>query len=132
MSALDSAHTALALGCQTLVVARMSAADERPRHRGISHHTLTVLDLLLASVIVALPAALDVQRLACVTRHDWRRTSVDLPAFAGSGLATRIMGRTLTEDPLFFAAALAAGGVLAEAAATRRQVASAAHERTGD
>src|SRR5438105_5445579 len=58
MSALDSAHTALALGCPTLLVARMSSADERSRHRGISHHTLTVLDLLLAPVIVGLPAGM--------------------------------------------------------------------------
>src|SRR4029077_13580163 len=50
MSALDSAHAALALGASTLLVARMSSSDERARHRGISHHTLTVLDLLLAPV----------------------------------------------------------------------------------
>ena len=36
MSALDSAHTAIALGARTLLVARMSSADERPRHRGLS------------------------------------------------------------------------------------------------
>ncbi len=58
MQALDSAHTALALGAPTLVVARMSSADPRPRHRGISHHTLTVLDLLLEPVTVALPAGI--------------------------------------------------------------------------
>ncbi len=58
MSALDSAHAALALGAPTLLVARMSSADERARHRGISHHTLTVLDLLLAPVSVALPAGM--------------------------------------------------------------------------
>jgi hypothetical protein len=58
MYALDSAHTALALGAPTLVVARMSSADSRPRHRGISHHTLTVLDLLLEPVTVALPAGI--------------------------------------------------------------------------
>ena len=58
MSALDSAHAALALGCRTLLVARMSSADPRGRHRGISHHTLTVLDLLLAPVIVSLPAGM--------------------------------------------------------------------------
>jgi hypothetical protein len=58
MHALDSAHTALALGAPTLVVARMSSADPRPRHRGISHHTLTVLDLLLEPVTVALPAGI--------------------------------------------------------------------------
>ncbi len=59
MSALDSAHAALALGCApTLLVARMSSGDPRARHRGISHHTLTVLDLLLAPVTVALPAGM--------------------------------------------------------------------------
>jgi len=56
MAALDSAHVSLALGCPTLLVARMSCGDERVRHRGISHHTLTVLDLLLDPVTVALPA----------------------------------------------------------------------------
>jgi hypothetical protein len=58
MVALDSAHVALALGCPTLLVARMSSGDERERHRGISHHTLTVLDLLLEPVTVALPAGM--------------------------------------------------------------------------
>ena len=58
MSALDSAHAALALGCPTLLVARMSSGDDRARHRGISHHTLTVLDLLLEPVTVALPAGM--------------------------------------------------------------------------
>jgi len=58
MSALDCAHAALALGAPTLLVARMSCGDERERHRGISHHTLTVLDLLLAPVAVALPAGM--------------------------------------------------------------------------
>ncbi len=58
MAALDSAHVALALGCPTLLVARMSSGDERPRHRPISHHTITVLDLLLEPVTVALPAGM--------------------------------------------------------------------------
>ncbi|HLH13354.1 MAG TPA: DUF3866 family protein, partial [Solirubrobacteraceae bacterium] len=44
MVALDSAHVALALGCPTLLVARMSSGDRRSRHRGLSHHSLTVLD----------------------------------------------------------------------------------------
>ncbi|HEV3095096.1 MAG TPA: DUF3866 family protein [Solirubrobacteraceae bacterium] len=58
LHALDSAHAALALGAPTLLVARMSSADSRPRHRGVSHHTLTVLDLLLQPVTVALPAGI--------------------------------------------------------------------------
>ena len=145
MAALDSAHVALALGCPTLLVARMSTSDERERHRGISHHTLTVLDLLLEPVTVALPAGmrspvgadlraglgavfggsmparpaltLDVERPVRITRHDWRRASVDLPAYAASGLSSETMGRGLTEDPLFFGAALAGGTALAELAA---------------
>ncbi len=58
MEALDSAHVALALGCRTLLVARISSGEARARHRGISHHTLTVLDLLLQPVTVALPAGM--------------------------------------------------------------------------
>jgi hypothetical protein len=142
LSALDNAHAALALGCSALLVARMSSGDPRTRHRGISHHTLTVLDLLLAPVTVALPAGmrspvgadlraglgsvfggampsrpgleLDVERPARITRHDWRRAKVDLPAYAVSGLSAQTMGRGLLQDPLFFGAALAAGGALAE------------------
>jgi Protein of unknown function (DUF3866) len=114
MAALDSAHTALALGCSTLLVARMSSGDPRARHRPISHHTLTVLDLLLEPVTVALPAGLEIERPARIARHDWRAVPVDLPAYAASDLPAETMGRDLTEDPLFFGAALAAGTVLAE------------------
>ena len=108
LQALDSAHTALALGCEALVVARMSSTDLRARHRGLSHHTRTVLDLLLAPVSVAAPAGHDVGDPG---RHDWRAGAADLDGYASSGLPNRSMGR---EDPLFFAAALAAGAVLAD------------------
>ncbi len=47
MAALDTAHAALALGMPTLLSPRLSEGDPRPRHRGLSHHTRTVLDLLL-------------------------------------------------------------------------------------
>jgi Protein of unknown function (DUF3866) len=142
--ALDCAHTALALGCQTVLIARMSSGDPRPRHRGISHHTLSVLELVLEPVTVALPAGmrspvgtelraglgavygggasqrpqleLDVERPARIARHDWRRAPVDLPALSASGLPASTMGRGLTEDPLFFGAALAGGAVLGEIA----------------
>jgi hypothetical protein len=107
LEALDSAHTALALGCRTLLVPRMSATDLRARHRGLSHHTSTVLDLLLAPVAVAVPAG---HAPAHGDRHEWIECATDLEGYAASGLPTRSMGR---EDPLFFAAALAAGGALA-------------------
>jgi hypothetical protein len=117
MAALDSAHATLALGCPTLVVARMSSADPRERHRGVSHHTRTVLELLLAPVVVALPAeaSAGADGLGALgDRHDVRRVEVDLEGYAASGLPARTMGRDLHEDPLFFAAALAAGYALAE------------------
>ncbi len=108
LQALDSAHAALALGCPTLIVPRMSSTDTRERHRGISHHTRTVLDLLLAPVIVAIPA--EGPEPPRDDRHDWRALRADLDGYTASGLPTRSMGR---EDPLFFAAALASGAALA-------------------
>ena len=108
MAALDSAHTALALGCRTLLVPRISSSDLRARHRGLSHHTSTVLDLLLAPVAVAVPAGHAPQR---GDQHEWIEREVDLAGYAASGLPMRSMGR---EDPLFFEAALAAGGALAD------------------
>ena len=109
LQALDSAHTALALGCPTLVVARMSSSDLRARHRGLSHHTRTVLDLLLAPVAVAVPTGDDAAEHDD-DRHDWLRCEVDLDAYLQTTLPSRSMGR---EDPLFFASALAAGAALA-------------------
>jgi hypothetical protein len=108
LEALDSAHTALALGCRTLLVPRMSSSDLRARHRGLSHHTSTVLDLLLAPVAVAVPQGHVPER---GDHHDWIECGTDLDGYAASGLPTRSMGR---EDPLFFAVALAAGGALAD------------------
>jgi hypothetical protein len=108
LQALDSAHTALALGCPTLLVARMSSTDGRERHRGISHHTRTVLELLLRPVVVAIPQS--ERELPGHARHDWRALPTDLAGYGSSGLPTRSMGR---EDPLFFAASLAAGTALA-------------------
>lgn len=110
LQALDTAHTALALGCPTLLVARMSSTDARARHRGLSHHTRTVLELLLRPVVVAVPRDADPPGDG---RHDTRVLDTDLEGYTASGLPTRSMGR---EDPLFFAAALAAGTALADIA----------------
>jgi hypothetical protein len=93
-----------------------------------------VLELLLAAVRVPVPevelegwpladsealeggsrhATLDALIAACEDRHDLAVEQVDLASYAGSGLPTQTMGRGLTEDPLFFAAPLAAGGAVA-------------------
>lgn len=116
MAALDSAHAALALGLPTLLSPRLSEADPRKRHRGVSHHTLTVMELLLGGVGVSVPAGNPeaASRLADAAgdRHQLHEAPADLEGYAASGLPARTMGRGIEEDPLFFAAALAAGAAL--------------------
>lgn len=117
MAALDNAHAALALGLPTLISPRLSESDPRDRHRGVSHHTLTVLELLLGGVGVAVPAGNPeiATKLAGAAgdTHKLHEAQPDLAGYAVSNLPARTMGRAIEEDPLFFAAALAAGQVLA-------------------
>lgn len=107
MLAADSAHTALALGCPTAMVVRASSGDARERHRGISHHTRTVLELLLAPVTIGIGP--DAPRVSEFERHRVVESRPDLDSYARSGLPSITMGRELSEDPLFFEAALAGG-----------------------
>jgi hypothetical protein len=136
LAALDNAHAALALRLSTLLSPRLSGSDPRPRHRGLSHHTTAVLELLLNSVRVPvpeialegwptggqgpdeadLPSVLDALHRACDDRHDVAVEPVDLEGYGTSGLPVETMGRTLAEDPLFFAAPLAGGAAVAKAA----------------
>jgi hypothetical protein len=117
MVVLDSAHAALSLRLPTILSPRLSAADPRDRHRGLSHHTATVLDLLLAPVTVAVPEGEEEIAARIETAgggsHPVFPAAVDLDGYAASGLPTATMGRSITEDPLFFAAPLAAGRLLA-------------------
>ncbi|MGI9557283.1 MAG: DUF3866 family protein [Solirubrobacterales bacterium] len=132
MAALDSAHAALALGAPTLISPRLSSGDSRPRHRGLSHHTATVLQMLLADVRVVVPSleaseratiggadaseAIEQVRAACGERHELVAELADLDGYAATELSSTTMGRGIDEDRLFFAAALAAGRALAQAA----------------
>ena len=111
LAALDSAHTAHALGCRTQLVPRISSSDLRARHRGLSHHTSTVLDLLLAPVAVAVPAGHAPQR---DDQHEWIEREADLAGYAASGLPATTMGRSIKEDEPFFTSALAGGVLLGE------------------
>ena len=49
---------------------------------------------------------------ACGGRHALVEAPADLAAYAETGLPARSMGRSLEEDPLFYAAPLAAGAAL--------------------
>jgi len=115
MAALDSAHAALSLNLPTLISPRLSSSDPRDRHRGLSHHTRTVLDLLLAPVTVAIPEQEpDLATTLEAFEHQVEEVPVDLDGYAAAALPTTTMGRSLQDDPLFFAAPLAAGHLLAE------------------
>ena len=118
LAALDTAHVALAFGLETLLAPRMSSGDPRERHQGVSHHTETVLSLLLREVRVPSPDPAPAElRAACEGRHRIDlREEVALEDYVESGLPATTMGRGIDEDPLFFAAALAAGDALAAAA----------------
>jgi hypothetical protein len=117
IAALDSAHAALSLGLPTLISPRLSSTDPRDRHRGLSHHTRTVLNLLLASVTVVIPE--DEHEIAAALEpfdHHQVQAPADLAGYAAADLPATTMGRSIEDDPLFFAAALASGTHLARVA----------------
>src|SRR4051812_644123 len=89
LAAAEAANAALALGGVPVIAVRASAADERERHRGVSHHTEAVLTLVRGEPVVAQDG------------EGWRE--------ACEGLPLSHMGRGPNEDPQFFAAAYAAG-----------------------
>jgi hypothetical protein len=91
VAAAIAVNAAAALGGRPVLAPRVSGADPRERHRGVSHHTRAVLDLCLAEP--AVPGDLE--------PDDWRE--------ACEGLPLAHMGRGPDDDPAFFAAAYAAG-----------------------
>ena len=122
LAALSNAHAALALGCEVAIVPRLSSGDERERHRGLSHHTETVLATLLRPVRVAVPAGVSLPSGGALELaiahggHDGVRLDVSdlVEAYLSSGLPSRTMGRSLEEDRDFFLSALAGGALLAD------------------
>lgn len=100
---------------------RISFADPRPRHRILSHHTLSALRMgALVRVTIAVPK-LRPERLEVLLerlksagldeRHDIRvvDASSTIPTLDKFGLKVTTMGRSMSEDPDFFEAAGAAG-----------------------
>lgn len=106
-----------ALGGEPVLAVRASSADPRPRHRGISHHTTSVARLTLSSPwVAAVPdEARSLPGVVC------RAVSPPEPAavMASTGLSVTTMGRDLSDDPVFFAAAVAAGAVAVDLIARR-------------
>jgi Protein of unknown function (DUF3866) len=104
LAVAEAANAAIALGGRPVVAARVSQADGRERHRGLSHHTRTALGLCLGAVTVAWPEGLappDDLEVVSVAVDGWREACLGLPLSH--------MGRGPDDDPWFFAAAFAAG-----------------------
>lgn len=104
-AAADAANVASALGGRPVLAPRVSFADPRERHRGLSHHTRSVIALCLGDAMrVAWPDGIDSPEGIDVVRVDvagWEEACAALPL--------EHMGRSHTDDPWFFAAAYAAG-----------------------
>jgi hypothetical protein len=106
MAAADAINAALELGGRAVLAARVSEADSRPRHRGLSHHTEAILSLWGGSYEVPWPAGCPIEDPIgdgepAVDVADWRDACAQLPLSH--------MGRGANQDPWFFAAAFAAG-----------------------
>jgi hypothetical protein len=125
----DHLNAAAAMGARPVAVLRLSFADPRPRHHGLSHHTATVLGRMTlartAAAVPVLPAEWDVplQQALCASelprRHALRRVAADdlwAALEAHCDLLTT-MGRTIDEDRAFFLAACAAARLALDPAA---------------
>jgi len=131
----DAVNAAFALGGRPVAAPRISGADPRPRHRGVSHHSLTAFGrVALAPADLVMPAdlpedlAADVRTAleALVPPHRLVEVpAADLgPALESSPVPLSTMGRSLAEDRAYFLSAAAAGrhaAALATAAATGGQ-----------
>lgn len=110
------------LGGRPVAIPRISFADPRDRHRGLSHHTATALGkIALTPCTVVLPE-LDnpswtrtvLQQMAEAWPPDkhsvaWEDGRPALQELENMGVKITSMGRTPEQDPAFFLAAGAAG-----------------------
>jgi Protein of unknown function (DUF3866) len=137
VSALGSGNAlnaVAALEGRPIPALRISFADERARHRGVSHHSLTILhDVCLVATDVPVPALEDdIQR-----RRVWdalRAAKIDeqhqlvevdgrpaLDELADRRIESRSMGRGVDDDPAYFLAAGAAGVLAGRTAVGNRR-----------
>lgn len=102
--------TASALGGIPYAIVRMSSADPRERHCGVSHHTQTALRLVRSRCRIPLPS--DAPAADFPPHHEVLRVEhADrvLDSLTGSNLPLSTMGRSMEADRVFFLAAAAAG-----------------------
>src|SRR5688500_11239067 len=87
LDVVTTADATAALGGTPIVAVRFSEADERERHQGPSHHTMTAVELAARQLIVPTPDELDVPDVAAL--------------LDAAGLRVTTMGRGPADDPAF-------------------------------
>jgi hypothetical protein len=115
----EAVNATAALGGRPVAALRISEADLRERHQGVSHHSLTSLGrVALAPADVAVPGFDgefgDAVRAAAATLsppHRLADVAVDglYDAVEGAPVTVATMGRGLAADPAYFVACAAAG-----------------------
>jgi hypothetical protein len=120
---IDAAH---GLDGVPIACLRVSFADHRERHRGISHHTVTALTVACRSrALVPLPLVggdeearlrTDLDSSTLAQRHHIVEVApIDIvERFTQHDLKIHSMGRAAADDPVLFEAAAAAGVVAAD------------------
>lgn len=120
---VDAVNT---LGGKAIAIPRISFKDIRDRHRGISHHTITIMDKIIKTrAIIPVPnleedkdkhIIYQLNKLSNLDRYEIVRESGDEigKIFNFFNLDVTTMGRNLKEDPDFFQALCACGKVALE------------------
>jgi hypothetical protein len=122
----DQINAAAVLDGFPIAVPRISFADSRPRHRGVSRQSLVALGrVALVQAVVAVPnmspeklefvhRQLDDEGITAKHEVIVAKGEIGLEELASRSVAVKTMGRTVEEDPEFFLAAGAAGVIAAE------------------
>jgi hypothetical protein len=109
---LDIAH---ALGGTAIAQLRISLADQRARHQGISHHSVTALSLCQKRHRAALPTGFDLDfepdRKTINAELLWADGASGIALLESLEVRLTSMGRKIADDPIFFHAAAAAGAL---------------------
>ena len=104
---------------------RISFADDRVRHHGVSHHTVTALTIAAQSRAIVVAPKLPPSQTKAVEDHlrssgicdkhdlEWADGRPEVELLVERGLEPRSMGRGMDESPELFLAAAAAGRVAA-------------------
>jgi Protein of unknown function (DUF3866) len=119
VAAGEAVNAVAALGGHPVASLRVSGADPRERHRGVSHHSLTAygrVALARADVVVpGLPGALGAKVAAQAAGLAARHAVITVPvggleaALRACPVPLSTMGRGLDEDLAYFLSAAAAG-----------------------